>query len=70
MIASSQTTLFSRDVLRIDPQAEVQRIVDAIKDQVFRQLRRKGVVLGLSGGVDSSVAAALCVRALGPRRVF
>ncbi len=70
MIASSQTTAFSKDVLRIDPQAEVQRILDAIKDQVLRQLRRKGVVLGLSGGVDSSVAAALCVRALGPQRVF
>lgn len=70
MIASSKTTAFSKDVLRTDPQAEVERIVDAIKDQVFRQLRRKGIVLGLSGGVDSSVAAALCVRALGPQRVF
>jgi NAD+ synthase len=70
MIASTRTTSFSKDVLRIDPQAEVQRIVDAIKDQVFRQLRRKGLVLGLSGGIDSSVAAALCVRALGPQRVL
>ena len=70
MIASTRTSSFSSDVLRIDPQAEVQRIVDATKDLVFHQLRRKGIVLGLSGGVDSSVAAALCVRALGPKRVF
>lgn len=70
MIASTRTSSFSKAVLRIDPKAEVERIVDAIKDQVFRQLRRKGVVLGLSGGIDSSVAAALCVRALGPQRVF
>jgi len=33
-------------------------------------LKRKGVVLGLSGGIDSSVAAALCVRALGSERVL
>jgi len=70
MIANTNTLSFSSDVLRIDLQAEVQRTVDAIKDQVFNQLRRKGVVVGLSGGIDSSVAAALCVRALGPRRVF
>jgi len=70
MIAKPRTTSFSSDVLHIDPQSEVQRIVDAVKDQVFNQLRRKGVVLGLSGGVDSSVAAALCVEALGANRVF
>lgn len=70
MIASTQATPFSKDVLQIDPEAETRRIEDTIKDQVFRQLRRKGVVLGLSGGVDSSVCAALCVRALGPQRVF
>jgi len=34
------------------------------------ELRRKGAVVGLSGGIDSSVAAALCVRALGPDRVL
>src|SRR4029450_5687346 len=41
---------------------------DAIRRQV-RQIRRKGVVLGLSGGIDSSVTAALAVRSLGPKRV-
>jgi NAD+ synthase len=61
---------FSWDALRIDPAAEAARIEHALRGQVLRQLRRRGVVLGLSGGVDSSVVAALCVRALGPRRVF
>jgi len=70
MIATTCATSFSRDVLRIDPETEVQRIVDAVRDHVFNQLRRKGVVLGLSGGIDSSMAAALCVRALGPNRVL
>ena len=37
---------------------------------VFERLRRKGVVVALSGGIDSSVAAALCARALGADRVM
>src|SRR2546423_8897423 len=61
---------FSPDVLKIDAAAETYRICEAIKDQVQDQLRRRGVVLGLSGGIDSSVTAALCVRALGATRVF
>ncbi len=61
---------FSAAVLDVDPALETQRIVDALRGQVFRQLRRKGVVIGLSGGVDSSVAAAVCARALGPERVL
>lgn len=56
--------------LRIDPALETDRIVGAIREQVARTLRRKGIVLGLSGGIDSSVCAALCVRALGPNRVL
>ena len=60
----------SADVLHFDPELESTRIADTIRHQVLRQLRRKGVVLGLSGGVDSSVAAALCVRALGQDAVL
>ncbi len=70
MIATTCATSFSRDILRVDPETEVQQIVDAVRNHVFDQLRRKGVVLGLSGGIDSSVAAALCVRALGAKRVL
>ena len=40
-----------------------------IREQVLRELRRRGAVVGLSGGIDSSVTAALCVRALGPASV-
>ena len=37
---------------------------------IVSQAQAKGVVIGLSGGVDSSLTAALCVRALGPERVL
>jgi NAD+ synthase len=61
---------FSLDQLQLEAELEVDRITTKVQDQVVRQLRRKGVVVGLSGGIDSSVTAALCVRALGASRVF
>jgi NAD+ synthase len=56
--------------LNIDAAAEVERICTTLRAQVLKQLRRKGVVLGLSGGIDSTVVAALCVRAFGPAGVL
>jgi NAD+ synthase len=56
--------------LDIDAVAESDRIARAIREQVGGPLKRRGVVLGLSGGIDSSVCAALAVRALGPKRVL
>lgn len=63
-------TAFSKDVLRIDAAATTQRIQEVLKQQVFVQMKRRGIVVGLSGGIDSSVTAALAVRALGKDRVF
>ncbi len=60
---------FSRDVLRLDCAAEADRIGEAMRRQL-REIRRRGVVLGLSGGIDSSVTAALAVRTLGADKVF
>lgn len=54
--------------LRIDAEAEIARIARAIQDQCIR-LRKRGAVVAVSGGIDSSVVAGLCVRALGPDRV-
>jgi NAD+ synthase len=56
--------------LRLDAQQTISEITTALQNQILHQLRRRGVVLGISGGIDSSVCAALCVRALGPERVF
>jgi len=56
--------------LAIDADVEIRRICDAVSRQVLRELRRRGAVVAVSGGIDSSVVAALCARALGPERVF
>jgi NAD+ synthase len=61
---------FSADALRLDTAAATHAITAAIREQVLRTLRKRGVVLGLSGGIDSSVTAALCAQALGRERVF
>jgi NAD+ synthase len=57
-------------LLDLNVELEAARISAAIRQQVTRTLRRRGAVLGLSGGVDSSVTAALCTQALGPNRVI
>lgn len=54
----------------IDCAAEVERIGEALVGALSRRLHRRGVVVGISGGVDSAVCASLAVRALGPRRVL
>ena len=56
--------------LDVDPATEVARIADALRMQVGERLKRRGVVVAMSGGVDSSVCAAIAARALGPRRVL
>lgn len=56
--------------LDIDPADAADTIAAAIEHQVADVLRRRGAVVALSGGVDSSVCAGLAVRALGPGRVL
>ena len=59
----------SFDVLKIDLEAEAERIAGEIRRAVSHELKRRGVVVALSGGIDSSCVAALCARALGPKHV-
>jgi len=62
--------MFHKDVLLLDPAAETDRIANVLREQILGQLRRRGAVVGISGGIDSSVVTALCVRALGKEKVL
>ena len=54
---------FTADLLKLDLAQEVERIGAWLRHA--SQVQKKGVVVGMSGGIDSSVVAALSVRALG-----
>jgi NAD+ synthase len=54
--------------LLLDPQAAVSQIVDFIRD-FFKSSRCAGIVVGLSGGIDSTLTAALCAKAIGAEKV-
>ncbi len=58
-----------KDALKLHCSSEVDRICDVIRSNL-RNFRKQGIVVALSGGIDSSVTAALCVKAVGPNRVF
>ncbi|MBE0692792.1 MAG: NAD(+) synthase, partial [Aquamicrobium sp.] len=68
-IRPAHPAAFSAETLAIDAEAEVERIVTALRAQL-RAMKKRGLVLGLSGGIDSSVSLALAVRAAGAQNVF
>lgn len=62
--------VFSKDDIKIDAAAETKRIVDEMRQIVGAKLHKRGGVIGISGGIDSSVCLGLSVRAFGPERVL
>jgi NAD+ synthase len=56
--------------LKLDTKQTVEKIIKTIHHQVKTILRKKGVVIGVSGGIDSSVCAALCTKALGKENIL
>jgi NAD+ synthase len=58
------------DVLKLDPRTAADSIAQRLREIVVGTLKRRGVVLGLSGGIDSSVTAGLAVRAFGAQHVL
>ncbi len=69
-VTENQAPAFSADLLRLDAEREVDRLAQFLRDGIHQALRRRGAVVGCSGGIDSSVVLALCVRALGPEHVL
>lgn len=60
---------FSKDILKINCASEAERIIVFIRGQM-QSMHRKGIVIGLSGGVDSALSAALSVKAIGKEKVL
>lgn len=63
-------TTLNWNVLDIDYAAEADRIAQRLREVTARELHKRGLVVAISGGIDSSCSIALAVRALGPERVF
>ncbi len=61
---------FNKDSLRIDAEKVSNQLSDLILSQIGSTLKKGGAVVGISGGIDSSVVAALCAKALGPHKVL
>ena len=60
---------FDLDILKIDPEKETGKVSGFVADQVSKVFRRSGVMVGLSGGVDSAVMASIAIRAVGKDNV-
>ncbi len=63
------TTTFHRDILKLDAEREVDRIVKRLRHDVFNVLKRKGGILGISGGVENAVPLNIKKKTLGPERL-
>jgi NAD+ synthase len=60
----------SWQVLDLDLHAATRQITEKLKEITASRLHKRGLVVAVSGGIDSSVCAALSVAALGRERVF
>ncbi len=63
-------SVLNEKILDLDLSKEVEKISRRMVEIVATSLRRRGVIIALSGGIDSSVSGALAVRAFGPKKVF
>lgn len=61
---------FSKDILQVDPEKEVRNICKKLRVLLSGQLKRRGIVVAVSGGIDSSVTASIGMKALGSERVL
>jgi NAD+ synthase len=60
---------FSKDVMVLDLEAKAEQLSEGLRDAVLKKLKRRGLLVAVSGGIDSACVVALAARALGPQRV-
>jgi NAD+ synthase len=61
---------FDASVLEMDNDKVIDAICARLREILAKDVGRRGYVVAMSGGIDSSVSSALCVRALGKERVY
>lgn len=61
---------FSKDILNIDAEKEIKKITAQIRAILSKKLKRRGLIVALSGGIDSSTCLGLAVKAIGPDKVY
>ncbi|MCU7932850.1 MAG: NAD(+) synthase [Candidatus Thiodiazotropha sp. (ex Codakia rugifera)] len=61
---------YENEIINFDRDKEVDRICETMRNIMRSKLRRRGVVVAVSGGIDSSVSATLAVKAFGANKAF
>ena len=62
---------FTKDIILLENVEEVvNNIIEQMREDVLQRFKRNGAVVGISGGIDSSVCFALAARAFGPENVL
>jgi len=59
-----------REMMRIDAAKETENICRRMREITAKEMHKRGAVVGISGGIDSSVCLALAAKAFGPKKVL
>jgi len=58
-----------KNLININPESTAQKLSEKMQRFLLSNLQKRGAVIGISGGIDSSVCLALCIKSFGAKRV-